>query len=34
MKNSDITDYLFREAVEAIDSGNINTLQRLLETKS
>src|SRR5205809_3744452 len=30
MKNSDITDALFREAVEAIDSGDINRLQRLL----
>jgi len=32
MKNSDITDSLFRKAVEAIDSGNISLLQRLLET--
>jgi peptide-methionine (S)-S-oxide reductase len=31
MKNSDITDPLFREAVEAIDSGDINTLKRLLD---
>ncbi len=30
MKNSDITDPLFREAVEAIDTGDINTLERLL----
>jgi len=34
MKNSDITDTLFREAVEAIDSGNLNALQRLLEANS
>jgi peptide-methionine (S)-S-oxide reductase len=32
MKNSDITDPLFRDAVEAIDSGNIALLQHLLET--
>jgi peptide-methionine (S)-S-oxide reductase len=32
MKNSDITDPLFRDAVEAIDSGNISLLQHLLET--
>ena len=32
MKNSDITDSLFREAVDAIDSGNISVLQQLLET--
>jgi len=31
MKNADITDPLFREAVEAIDSGNIAALQELLE---
>lgn len=31
MKNADITDPLFREAVEAIDSGNIAVLQELLE---
>jgi peptide-methionine (S)-S-oxide reductase len=31
MKNSDITDPLFREAVEAIDSGDINTLKHLLD---
>ncbi len=31
MKNSDILDSLFREAVEAIDGGDINALQRLLE---
>ncbi len=31
MKNSDITDSLFREAVDAIDSGNISVLQQLLE---
>ena len=30
MKNSDITDPLFREAVEAIDTDDINTLERLL----
>lgn len=30
MKNHDITDTLFREAVEAIDSGNIIALQQLL----
>ncbi|MEJ7677183.1 MAG: hypothetical protein WKG06_04785 [Segetibacter sp.] len=32
MKNSDITDPLFRDAVEAIDSGNTALLQHLLET--
>jgi peptide-methionine (S)-S-oxide reductase len=32
MKNSDITDPLFRNAVEAIDSGDINLLQQLLDT--
>jgi peptide-methionine (S)-S-oxide reductase len=32
MKNADITDPLFRDAVEAIDSGNISRLQHLLET--
>lgn len=32
MKNSDITDPLFREAVEAIDAGNLPVLQQLLET--
>ncbi len=32
MKNSDITDPLFREAVEAIDTGNLPALQHLLET--
>lgn len=31
MKNSDITNNLFREAVEAIDSGDINALTSLLE---
>ncbi|HEY6977088.1 MAG TPA: ankyrin repeat domain-containing protein [Chitinophagaceae bacterium] len=31
MKNSDITHPLFREAVEAIDTGDINTLKRLLD---
>jgi peptide-methionine (S)-S-oxide reductase len=31
MKNSDIQDPLFREAVEAIDAGNIFLLQQLLE---
>lgn len=31
MKNSDITNPLFREAVESIDSGNIYLLQQLLE---
>ena len=30
MKNSDITDPIFREAVEAIDSGNISLLKGLL----
>jgi peptide-methionine (S)-S-oxide reductase len=30
MNNSDITDPLFREAVEAIDSGNTSSLQHLL----
>ena len=32
MKNSEITDPLFREAVEAIDAGNLSVLQRLLES--
>jgi hypothetical protein len=32
VKNSDITDPLFREAVEAIDAGNLPLLQHLLET--
>ena len=32
MKNSDITDTLFLEAVEAIDAGNIASLQQLLDT--
>lgn len=32
MKNSDITDPSFRDAVEAIDNGNIKLLERLLET--
>jgi Ankyrin repeats (many copies) len=32
MKNSDITDPVFRDAVDAIDSGNISLLQQLLET--
>lgn len=31
MKTADITDLLFKEAVDAIDSGNIATLQRLLD---
>jgi hypothetical protein len=30
MHNSEITDPLFREAVEAIDSGNVPTLERLI----
>jgi hypothetical protein len=34
MKNSDISDTLFREAVEAIDTGNIVILQKLLETNA
>ena len=34
MKNSDITDTFFREAVEAIDTGNIASLQQLLETNT
>jgi len=34
MKNSDITDTLFREAVEAIDTGNIASLQQLLEANT
>jgi len=34
MKNSDITDPLFREAVDAIDSGDISTLTRLLNQHS
>lgn len=32
MKNPDIDDALFRDAVEAIDSGNISLLQHLLQT--
>jgi hypothetical protein len=32
MKNADITDPLFREAVDAIDTGNISLLLQLLET--
>jgi peptide-methionine (S)-S-oxide reductase len=32
MDNSDIKDLLFREAVEAIDNGNISSLQNLLKT--
>ena len=32
MNNSDIKDPLFLEAVEAIDSGNLSSLQSLLET--
>jgi ankyrin repeat protein len=32
MKNAEITNPLFHEAVEAIDSGNITALQQLLET--
>jgi len=32
MDNSDIKDSLFREAVEAIDNGNISSLQNLLKT--
>ena len=32
MKNADITDPLFRDAVEAIDSGNTALLKHLLET--
>lgn len=32
MKNSDITDSLFREAVEAVDTGDIVSLQQLLAT--
>jgi hypothetical protein len=32
MKNSEITDPVFREAVEAIDSGNVIALQELLQT--
>jgi len=32
MRTSDITDPLFRDAVEAIDNGNIILLQKLLET--
>ena len=30
MKNSDITDTLFREAVESIDVGDLPSLERLL----
>ncbi|HEY9492582.1 MAG TPA: hypothetical protein VIP56_11395, partial [Nitrososphaeraceae archaeon] len=32
MNNSDIKDTLFRDAVEAIDSGNIPLLKQLLES--
>ena len=31
MKNSDITNPRFREAVEAIDNGNITVLKQLLK---
>jgi hypothetical protein len=31
MQNSDIQDALFRQAVEAVDAGNIFLLQQLLE---
>ena len=31
MENSDINETLFAEAVEAIDNGNVNALQRLLK---
>ena len=31
MLNSDITDPIFREAVEAIDAGNLTSLQQLLD---
>jgi hypothetical protein len=34
MKNSDITDTLFREAIESIDAGNLSSLQHLLNTHS
>jgi len=34
MKNFDISDTLFREAIEAIDAGNIASLQKLLETNT
>jgi hypothetical protein len=34
MKNSETENTLFRKAVEAIDSGNINALQRLLEANT
>ena len=34
MKNSDITNPLFHQAVEAIDAGDITALQQLLETNS
>jgi hypothetical protein len=34
MKNSDITDTFFREAVEAIDTGNTASLQQLLEANT
>ncbi len=32
MNNADITDPQFRQAVEAIDSGDINVLENLLTT--
>jgi len=32
MNNSDIKDSIFREAVEAIDSGNISVLEQLINT--
>ncbi len=32
MKNEDIKDPLFREAVEAIDSGNLPALEALLNS--
>jgi hypothetical protein len=32
MKNSDIADPIFREAVEAIDGGNIDVLKRLIDS--
>ncbi len=32
MKNAEITDPLFREAVEAVDAGDINLLDKLLKS--
>lgn len=34
MKNSDIADPVFREAVEVIDKGNITDVQQLLQSNT